>query len=178
MRSWGSLDAFVTALIPQDEVRKYAVLLAHIEDVANAFTVVWPTIVRARLYSVFGPDPTHLIHAQVDEEIALTQPTLASNFTEAAVLVELGGIDPGFSSGLTKDELNSLRRVTAAERHPNLAEPSAITNARLPADSQLPNPQRASNSGAPPSPFCNPIGYSNPGCADGHPGISVNHCWE
>jgi coproporphyrinogen III oxidase len=39
----------VTALMPQDEVRNYAALYAHIEDVANAFAAVWPTIVRASL---------------------------------------------------------------------------------------------------------------------------------
>src|ERR1035441_10131374 len=47
----------------------------------------------ARLYSIFDPDPTHLSHAQVDEEIALTQTALASQLTEAGVLVQLGRID-------------------------------------------------------------------------------------
>ena len=142
----------VTALMPQDEVRKYAALYARIEDAANAFAVVWPTIVRARLYSVFDPDPTHLSSAQVDEEIALTQTALASHFTQAAVLVQLGRVDPGFSSGPTKDELNSLMHATDAERDPDLAEAIAITNGRLPTDSKLPIPQRVSRPGSPPPP--------------------------
>jgi hypothetical protein len=140
----------VTALMPQDEVRRYAALYAHIEDVANAFAGVWPTVVRARLYSIFDPDPTHLSHAQVDDEIALTQTALASQFAEAGVLVQLGRIDPGFSSAPTKDELNSLMRLTETERDPNLAEAIAITNQRLPADSQLPMPKRAPKAESPP----------------------------
>jgi hypothetical protein len=133
----------VTALMPQDEVRKYAVLYAHIEDVANAFAAVWPTIVRARLYSLFDPDPTHLSATQVDEEIALTQTALVSQLTEAGVMVQLGRIDSGFSSAPTKDELNSLMRLSETERDPDLADAIAITNRRLPADSQLPIPERA-----------------------------------
>lgn len=140
----------VTALMPQDEVRNYAALYAHIEDVANAFAAVWPTIVRARLYSIFDPDPTHLSHAQVDEEIALTQTALASQLTEAGVLVQLGHIDPGFTPAPTKDELNSLMRITETERDPNLAEAIAITNGRLPPDSQLPMPERAPKTESPP----------------------------
>jgi hypothetical protein len=135
----------VTALMPQDEVRQYAALYSHIEDVANSFAVVWPTIVRARLYAVFDPDPTHLTAAQVDEEIALTQAALASHFTRAAVLVQLGGVDPGFSSGPTKDELNSIMHVTDTERDPKLAEAIAITNGRLPSASQLPIPSTNGN---------------------------------
>jgi hypothetical protein len=134
----------VTALMPQDEVRHNDVLYSHIEDVANAFPVVWPTIVRARLYGVFDPDPTHLSPAQVEDEIALTQAALVSHFSEAAVLVQLGGFDPGFSGGPTKDELNSIMHVTDTERDPNLAEAIAVTNGRLPSASQLPIPRRIS----------------------------------
>src|ERR1039458_10656966 len=88
----------------------------------------------ARLYSIFDPDPTHLSHAQVDEEIALTQTALASQLTEAGVLVQLGRIDPGFTPAPTKDELNSLMRITETERDRNLAEAIAITNGRVPPD--------------------------------------------
>jgi hypothetical protein len=139
----------VTALMPQDEVRNYAALYAHIEDVANAFAAVWPTIVHARLYSIIDPDPTHLSHAQVDEEITLAQTALASQLTEAGVLVQLGRIDPGFTSAPTKDELNSLMRITETERNPNLAEAIAITNGRLPPDSQLPMPERTPKTESP-----------------------------
>jgi hypothetical protein len=138
--------------MPQDEVRNYATLYAHIEDVANAFAAVWPTIVRARLYSIFDPDPTHLPRAQVDDEIALTQTALASQLTEAGVLVQLGRIDPGFTPAPSKDELNSLMRITETEHDPNLAEAIAITNGRLPPDSQLSIPGRASTSEPPPPP--------------------------
>jgi hypothetical protein len=142
----------VTALMPQDEVRRYSALYAHIEDVSKSFAAVWPAIVRARLYSVFDPDPTHLSAAQVNEEIALTLAALASHFSQAAVLVQLGGIDPGFSSGPTKGELNSLMHVTETERDPNLAQAIAITNSHLPADSQLPIPQRLSQPSSAPTP--------------------------
>jgi len=135
--------------MPQDEVRNYAALYAHIEDVANAFAAVWPTTVRARLYSTFDPDPTHLSHGQVDEELALAQTALASQLTEAGVLVQLSRIDPGFIPALTKDELNSLMRITETERNPNLAEAIAITNGRLPPDSQLPMPERAPKTESP-----------------------------
>jgi hypothetical protein len=87
----------------------------------------------------------------VDEEIALTQTALASQFAEAGVLVQPGRIDPGFSSAPTKDELNSLMRLTETERAPNLAEAIAITNERLPADSQLPMPKRAPKAESPPT---------------------------
>jgi hypothetical protein len=127
--------------MPQDELRKYSALYAHVEDVANAFSAVWPIIVRARLYSVFDPDPTHLSPAQVAEEIALTQTALASQLTDAGVLVQLGRIDSGFSSAPTKDELSSLMRISETERDPSLADAIAITNGRLPADSQLPIPR-------------------------------------
>jgi hypothetical protein len=141
----------VTALMPQDEVRRYAVLYAHIEDVAVVFSTVWPTIVRARLYSLFDPDPTHLSPAQVAEEIALTQTALANELTDAGVLVQLGRIDAGFSSAPTKDELSSLMRISETERDPNLADAIAITNGRLPADSQLPLPERARKAEPPPA---------------------------
>lgn len=140
----------VTALMPQDELRKYSALYAHVEDVANAFSAVWPIIVRARLYSVFDPDPTHLSPAQVAEEIALTQTALASQLTDAGVLVQLGRIDSGFSSAPTKDELSSLMRISETERDPSLADAIAITNGRLPADSQLPIPERALKAEPPP----------------------------
>jgi hypothetical protein len=120
-------------------------IAGYLAEGASAFAAVWPTIVRARLYGVFDSDPTHLTPAQVEEEIALTQAALASHFTQAAVLIQLGRVDPGFSSGPTKDELNSIMHVTDTERDPHLAEAIAITDGRLPSGSQLAIPTANGN---------------------------------
>jgi hypothetical protein len=104
----------VTALMPQDEVRQYAELYAHIEDVEKTFGVVWPTIVRARLYGVFDPDPTHLTPAQIDEEIEPAQSALASHFTQARFSFSLGASIQ--ASPLDRPRRNSERSCTSRTR--------------------------------------------------------------
>jgi hypothetical protein len=42
----------VTALMPQDEVRRYTLTYDRIEQVAKSFDVIWPAIVQAP-FSVF-----------------------------------------------------------------------------------------------------------------------------
>jgi hypothetical protein len=132
----------VTALMPQAEVRNYALLYARIGNAAKGFDMIWPAIVQARRYSIFDPDPTRLTPAQIEEEINLTQKLIDLHFTQAAALVQLGSTDPGFTPALKKEELNALMRIAETEADPDLAAAIAITNGRLPADSQLPIPQR------------------------------------
>jgi hypothetical protein len=136
----------VTALMPQDEVRRYTLIYDRIEQVAKSFDVIWPAIVQARLYGVFDPDPTHLTPAQLSEEMSYTKNVLVQHFAAAAALVQLNRADPSFKPGLTKDELNEIMHVTDPEQDPKLAAAIAITNSRLPADAQIPIPQAASKS--------------------------------
>jgi hypothetical protein len=141
----------VTALMPQDEVRRYAALYDRIEDVSRSFDTIWAAIVRARLYSVFDSDPSHLSASQVAEEIALTKQVLAVHFASAASLVQLNHADPAFAPALTKDELNRTMHVLDTEIDPRLAEAIAATNRRLPPDAQLPLPQSTAKPPSAPS---------------------------
>jgi hypothetical protein len=128
----------VTALMPQDEVRRYTLTYDRIEQVAKSFDVIWPAIVQARLYSIFDSDPTHLTPAQLAEEIMYTKSVLVQHFAAAAALVQLNRADRSFTPALTKDELNEIMHVSDAEQDPKLAAAIAITNRRLPADAQIP----------------------------------------
>jgi hypothetical protein len=128
----------VTALMPQDELRRYTLTYDRIEQVAKSFDVIWPAIVQARLYSIFDPDPTHLTPAQLAEEMTYTKNVLVQHFAAAAALVQLNRADRSFRPALTKDELNEIMHVTDAEQDPKLAAAIALTNSRLPADAQIP----------------------------------------
>ncbi len=108
----------VTALMPQEEVRGYAALYDRIDEVSRSFDEIWTSIVRARLYSVFDPDPSHFSPSEVAEEIALTKQVLAKQFASAGALVELNRADPGFTPALTKSELNHVMRVLDTEEDP------------------------------------------------------------
>jgi hypothetical protein len=130
----------VTALMPQQEVRTYALLYDRIDKVGEAFDQIWPAIVQARLYSVLDPDPTHLTSQQVAAEIELTNTALARVFTQSSALVQLGMVDPGFTPAPSPHEINALMRVSETEENPALAAAIATTNSRLPAASQLPIP--------------------------------------
>jgi hypothetical protein len=133
----------VTALMPQDEVRRYTLLYDRIEQVSRSFDAIWPAIVEARLYSVFDADPTHLKPGQLAEELAFTKSVLVQHFTAAASLVQLSNADSGFAPTLTKDELNKTMHILDTEQDPNLAKSIVETNRRLPADAQLPVPHEA-----------------------------------
>jgi hypothetical protein len=127
----------VTALMPQEEVRRYTLTYDRVEQVAKSFDVIWPAIVQARLYGIFDSDPTHLTPAQVAEEMAYTKDVLVQHFAAAAALVQLNRADHSFTPALTKDELNEIMHVSDAEHDPKLAAAIAITNSRLPADAQI-----------------------------------------
>ena len=141
----------VTALMPQDEVRRYTLTYDRIEQVAKSFDSIWPAIVQARLYGIFDSDPTHLTPAQLAEEMAYTKNVLVQHFAAAAVLVQLNRVDSSFTPALTKDELNEIMHVSDAEQDRDLAAAIAITNSRLPADAQIPVslPARKPESSAP-----------------------------
>jgi hypothetical protein len=134
----------VTALMPQDEVRRYTLTYDRIEQVAKSFDLIWPALVQARLYSIFDSDPTHLTPVQLVEEMAYTKNVLVQHFAAAAALVQLNRGDTSFTPALTKDELNEIMHVSDAEQDPKLAAAIAITNRRLPADAQIPVAQPTS----------------------------------
>jgi|HubBroStandDraft_6_1064221.scaffolds.fasta_scaffold326720_2 hypothetical protein len=128
----------VTALMPQDEVRRYTLTYDRIEQVAKSFDTMWPAIVQARLYSFFDSDPTHLTPAQLVEEMTCTKNVLVQHFGAAAALVQLNRADGSFTPALTKDELNEIMHASDAEQNPKLAAAIAITNSRLPPDARIP----------------------------------------
>jgi hypothetical protein len=142
-------ESGVTALMPQEEVRRYDALYDRIDEVGGSFDQIWAAIVRARLYSVFDPDPSHLSPSEVADEIALTEEVLIKSFASAGALVELNRADPEFAPALTKPELNHVMHVLDTEEDPRLAAAIAATNRRLPADAQLPIPQGAPRVPAP-----------------------------
>jgi hypothetical protein len=128
----------VTALMPQDEVRRYTLTYDLIEQVAKSFDFIWPAIVQARLYSIFDSDPTHLTPAQLAEEMTYTKNVLVQHFGAAAALVQLNRADRSFTPALTRDELNEIMHASDAEQDPKLAAAIAITNRRLPPAAQIP----------------------------------------
>lgn len=142
----------VTALMPQDEVRRYTLTYDRVEQVAKSFDVIWPAIVQARLYSIFDSDPTHLTPAQLADELTYTRNVLVQHFAAAAALVQLNRADRSFTPALTKDELNEIMHVSDAEQDPKLAAAVAITNKRLPADAQNPVSQSMSKPESSPLP--------------------------
>jgi hypothetical protein len=131
----------VTALMPQDEVRRYALLYERIDNTSRNFDVVWPSIVKARLYGLEDPDPSHLNPAQIAQELDYAQVALVQLYTQAAALVQLGHAEDDFRPNLTKEELNSDMRVTGMEHDPALAAAIARTNSRLPPSDRIPIPQ-------------------------------------
>ena len=131
----------VTALMPQDEVRRYALLYERIDNANRNFDAVWPAIIRGRLYGLEDPDPSHLSPAQIAEELDYTRAALVQLYTQAAALVQLVTAESDFGPGLTKEELNSDMRVTEMEQDPRLADAIARTNSRLPANDRIPIPQ-------------------------------------
>lgn len=62
----------VAAFMPQEEVRRNDALYDRVDEVSGSFDQIWAGIVRARLYSVFDSDPTHLSPSEIVAEIALT----------------------------------------------------------------------------------------------------------
>jgi hypothetical protein len=133
----------VTALMPQEEVRANDVLYELMEEFNSSYENVWPAVLRARIYSATDPDPTHLSPTQVAEEIGFTLEALVRQINVAAEIVRITGLERDFGPALTPEELNKLLRNVEAERDPDLAAAIAITNSRLPADAQIPLPQRA-----------------------------------
>jgi hypothetical protein len=136
----------VTALMPQDEVRRYTLIYDRIEQVAKSFDVIWPAIVQARLYSIYDSDPTHLTPAQLAEEMTYTNNVLLQHFAAAAALVQLSGADSSFTPALTREDLNEIMHVSDAAHDPKLSAAIAITNKRLPAEAQIPVSQPVSKS--------------------------------
>jgi hypothetical protein len=141
----------VTALMPQDEVRRFTLIYDRVDQVAKSFDLIWPAIVQARLYSMFDSDPTHLTPAQLAEEMTYTKSVLVQHFAAAAAaaLVQLNHEEPSFTPALTRDDLNEIMHVSDAEHDPQLAAALAITNSRLPADAQIPVSQPMSKPKSP-----------------------------
>jgi hypothetical protein len=134
----------VTALMPQEEVRRYTLTYDRIDEVAKSFDGIWSAIVQARLYGIVDSDPTHFSPAQLAEEMTYTKNVLVQHFASAAALVQLNRVDASFAPALTKDELNEIMHVSDAEQDPKLAAAIAITNSRLPPDAQIPLSQPGS----------------------------------
>jgi hypothetical protein len=130
----------VTALMPQEEVRRLAYNYQRIDAVSNSFDQLWPAVINARLYGLTDPDPSHLSPADLVAEIDLTRAALAAHFTQAAAIVQLSNADSDFAPHLQADELNRIMHVSDAEQDPSLAAAIALTNSRLPSDSRLPIP--------------------------------------
>ena len=130
----------VTALMPQDEVRNLAATYERIDAVARGFDDIWPVIIQARIYALTDPDPSHLTPAEVAAEIDIAKAALAVHFAQAGTLVQLSSTDPGFEPHLQRDDLTRMMRLSETEDDPRLAAAIALTNSRLPANSQLPIP--------------------------------------
>ena len=123
----------VTALMPQDEVRHDAILYERIDAVEQGIDHIWPTIVHARLFFMTHTDMTHLTPSEIDQAIHLTQAVQAAHFTQAAALVQLSRLDPGFTPALTVPELSRIMQVDQLLSNPAYAAAVARTNARVPA---------------------------------------------
>ena len=118
--------------MPQDEVRRDAVLYERIDAVEQGIDHIWPTIIQARIFFIAHPDLTRLTPAEIDQAIQLTQAVQAAHFTQAAALVQLSGLDPGFTPALKVPELSRLMQVDVLATDPAYAAPAARTNARVP----------------------------------------------
>ncbi len=132
----------VTALMPPQEVRANDVLYELLEKLDNVYETVWPEIVRARLYSVSDPDPSHLSLGQVAEEISYAEEALARQFSTAGNMARISALEQDFGPGLTRSEVSERLRSVEAESNPELAAAIAITNSRLPATEQFAIPKQ------------------------------------
>jgi len=131
----------VTALMPAEEARANDVLYELLGKLDTMFETVFPAVLRGQIYSAADPDPSHLLPAQVAEEIAYCEEVLVRQYSTFAEIVRITFIEPDFGPGLTPEELNKQMRSGDAERNPDLAAAIAITNSRLPADAQFPIPK-------------------------------------
>jgi hypothetical protein len=131
----------VTALLPQEEVRANDVLYGLLEKLDSRADTVFPETLRARIYSLADPDPTHLSPAQVAEEIAYSEEVLVRQYSTFSEFIRISIAEPDFAPRLDPAEVNRQLRSVEAERNPDLAAAIAQTNARLPADQQLPIPK-------------------------------------
>ncbi|MGA7156072.1 MAG: hypothetical protein WBY53_04460 [Acidobacteriaceae bacterium] len=122
----------VTALMPQDEVRRDAILYERIDAVEQGVDHIWPTIVQARIFFIAHPDLTRLTPAEIDQAIQLTQAVQIAHFTQAAALVQLSALDPSFTPALTVPELSRIMHVDALPTDPAYAAAAARTEARVP----------------------------------------------
>ncbi|MGA8940249.1 MAG: hypothetical protein WB439_13890 [Acidobacteriaceae bacterium] len=122
----------VTALMPQSEVRRDAILYEHIDTVEQGVEHIWPTIVQARIFFMAHPDLTTLTPAEIDQAIQLTQAVQAAHFTQASALVQLSRLDAGFTPILTVPQLSRIMHVDVLASDPAYAAAAARTNARVP----------------------------------------------
>ena len=122
----------VTALMPQSEVRRDAILYEHIDTVEQGVEHIWPTIIQARIFFMAHPDLTTLTPAEIDQAIQLTQAVQAAHFTQAAALVQLSRLDAGFAPTLTVPQLSRIMQVDVLATDPAYAAAAARTNARVP----------------------------------------------
>jgi hypothetical protein len=102
----------VTALMPQDEVRRTARLykdLASVEAAANE----WLRAIRdARRYTVQNSDPTSLTPAQIVSEIELTKTDLAVMYRYGSDMRNLSSDFPDFTPAPTTEELHKIVHET------------------------------------------------------------------
>jgi hypothetical protein len=102
----------VTALMPQDEVRRSARLykdLASVEAAANE----WLRAIRdARRYKVQNSDPTSLTPAQIVSEIELTKTDLAVMYRYGSDMRNLSSDFPDFTPAPTTEELYKIVHET------------------------------------------------------------------
>ncbi len=130
----------VAALMPPEEARANDMLYGLLEKLDAMFDTVFPQIVRSRIYSATDPDPSHLLPAQVADEIAYCEETLVRQYSAFAEIVRIANAEPDFGPGVASAEINQQLRSVEAERNPDLAAAIATTNSRLPSDAQLPIP--------------------------------------
>ena len=102
----------ITALMPQDEVRRTATLykgLATVEADANE----WVRAIRdARRYTVQNSDPTSLTPAQIVSEIELTKADLAIMYRYGSDMRNLSRDFPDFTPAPTTEELLKIVHET------------------------------------------------------------------
>jgi hypothetical protein len=104
--AWKTAQATaVTALMPQEEVRRAAELYSFFERIDKAHEDEADAIAEAVILIAEDPNPLHLKPAQVEKELDLIRTVFAKHLRHGFLMQNLAEEYPDFRPGLSREEL-------------------------------------------------------------------------
>jgi hypothetical protein len=121
----------LTALMPQDEVARYAKMYHDIHHAEEMAELANTAAHQAEAYRYQDYNPSHLTPAQVNDEIALSRTLLMQHYRYVLALVILHSTNPEFAPAPTSADMRQLENFPDQQTREQLASAAGLTIKRM-----------------------------------------------